>query len=107
VFDASAIAEILKKNIDARNIRVNFATITSFGGTPLLEGVISISDVDAMIPLSKNDVISGLQSIVECVSEKLSLALDGREVLRARSLAFNCHNLANASVFIKRLQSMQ
>lgn len=104
VFDAQSINEILKRNIDTKNVSANFASIVSFGGTPLLEGVITVSKVEALIPLSHEDIIAGLRSIIESVSEKLSLAVDGREALRARSLAFHCHNIANACGFMKKLQ---
>lgn len=104
LFDETSLTQILKSNIEASKIKVNFATPQSHNGTPLLEGVIHVKNESA-ITVGYPDIIHGLSCLIEKHSQNLVSTLDGTVDIKAKKLAFICHNLANANAYIRKLES--
>jgi hypothetical protein len=60
---------------------------------------------DDTIPLSIDDIKEGLSSIITTLSKEIAQHIIKENNLNGRSLAFKCHNLANASAYIEILQN--
>jgi len=97
LFDDIALNEIFKRNIQANKIFATSAKPQSHSGTPLLE--YSITFEDDPISITNMDIKNGLESIIRTTSKEISEHIQ-TEILNGRSLAFKCHNLANASAYL-------
>lgn len=103
LFDGESLLKILKTNVETEKLAANFAIPKSFNGTPLLEGIIRVKS-DAVNKIEKSDIKLGLMNLIDSTSQILATTLDDTTKIRAKTLAFKCHNLANANAFLKKLE---
>ena len=104
LLDDIALNEVLRPNIQANKIFAVSAKPKSHNGTPLLE--YSITFLDDPIPTTNTDIKNGLESIIASTSKEISKHIQ-TEMLSSRSLAFKCHNLANASAYLDILKTIE
>jgi len=102
LFDDNSIRAIFER-YTKDYLLINSAKPTSYSGIPLLELLITVNMADNIL-IENQDIMRGLKFLIDSIALELAENLKNN-IFDAKTLAFKCHNLANAEAYYKMMET--
>lgn len=104
MFESKALLKVFETQKKQDHVCANFATPKSYSGKNLLEFIV-IKNTEESVSITDEDVLSGIDKIIEDCIMKIQHHIEEKEVLSSLELAFFSHNLSNALAYCTLMKS--